>query len=210
MDDNKDRIELEAEVPVRAGSARSASTQVEVELEKDEDFSSDATEEAEVAGEGEEGSLRSRITELEDRLLRSAAEFDNYRKRAMRQTEEQLKAGNDRLIVEILDVVDSFDRALQHAPTDADPGALQKGMALIHNQLTNLLGRYDVTPIVAVGQPFDPAMHEAVMQVDSDDYAEGCVATELSKGYRQGMRVIRHSKVGVSRGKKRDTDESRT
>ncbi len=210
MDDNKDRIELETEEPVHTGSASSASAQVDVELEKDEDFSSDATEETEAAGEGDEDSLRSRIAELEDRLLRSAAEFDNYRKRAMRQNEELLKAGNDRLIVEILDVVDNFDRALQHAATDADPGALQKGMALIHNQLTSLLGRYEVTPIVAVGLPFDPAMHEAVMQVDSDVHAEGCVATELSKGYRQGMRVIRHSKVSVSRGKKRDTDESKT
>ena len=77
---------------------------------------------------------------------------------------------------------------------------------MIFSQLNDLLSRYDVRPIEAIGKPFDPSLHEALMQVDSDEYDEGIVALEIGKGYRAGDRVLRYAKVGVSRGKSRDSD----
>lgn len=152
----------------------------------------------------EEEKLKQRIDELEDKLLRVAAEFDNYKKRIARQFEEMIRSANDKILVELLDVVDNFERALQHSNDDTDNTdfeALRKGTELIFNQMTSLLGKYDITPIEAVGQPFDPNLHEALMQVESDEYPEGVVAMEMSRGYKQGNRVLRHSKVGVSKGK---------
>jgi molecular chaperone GrpE len=178
-------------------------------LEKDEDFSQDAepVEESESA-ETEEKQPADRIAELEDRLLRAAADFDNYRKRNARQTDEMIKSANDRLLVELLEIVDSFERAMKHADAEADPNGLKKGMELIYAQLQALMTRYDVTPIDALGQKFDPMYHDAMMQVESEEYPEGVVAGEMAKGYRRGDQIIRHSKVGVSRGTKKRGETS--
>jgi molecular chaperone GrpE len=170
-------------------------------VEKGEDFSgeSEPLEEAHLAEEPV--SDNARIAELEDRLLRTAAEFENYRKRTARQMDEIAKSANDRLIIEFLDVADNLDRARAHADGPADPAALKTGMDMIFNQLAALLARNNIVAIEAVGKPFDPNLHEALMQVDSDTYPEGTVAMDIAKGYQQGSRVIRHSKVGVSKGK---------
>jgi molecular chaperone GrpE len=164
----------------------------------------------------EEEKLKKQVAELEDKLLRTAAEFDNYKKRTARQLEEMIRSANDKILLELLEVADNFERALRHSnerAAQADVQALQKGMELIFNQLKALLDRYHITPIEALGQPFDPNLHEALMQVDSDEYPEGVVALEICKGYKQGDRVLRHSKVGVSKGKpapeKQEENESK-
>lgn len=189
-------------IPVSGGDKPDA----EMLVRKDEDFSQNAepVEEAEAALESPTEHAVSREAELEDRLLRTMADFDNYRKRSARQTEEIVKTANDRLLVEILDIIDNLERAMQHADNGAaDAESLHKGMELIYNQFVALLARYDVTPIEAVGKKFDPDYHDAMMQVESDKYDEGIVAVEMTKGYRRGDQVIRHSKVGVSTGKKK-------
>ncbi len=170
-------------------------------LQKDEDFSQDAEplDEAETPP-AEEKPAVDRVAELEDRLLRTAAEFDNYKKRTSRLTDDMIKSANDRLLAELLEIADNFERALKHAESDADPNALKKGMDLIYGQLQAILTRNGVTPIDALGQKFDPAYHDAMMQVESDKYGEGIVALEMTKGYRRGDQIIRHSKVGVSSG----------
>ncbi len=150
----------------------------------------------------EEEKLRLQVAELEDKLLRSAAEFDNYRKRVARQYEDMVRLASESMLGELLEVVDNFERALNHTEEDTDFDAFREGTKLIFNQMMNLLKKYDVTAIVAIGQPFDPNLHEAMMQIESDEFDEGVVALEIAKGYRQGQRVIRHSKVGVSSGKK--------
>lgn len=152
------------------------------------------------AEEGEAERLQARIDELEDQLLRIAADFENYRKRTARQYEQQVKQANERLLGDLLEIVDNFERALSTENGESAPESFRKGVEMIFIQLTTLLTKYDVTPIEAVGQPFDPNLHEAVMQVDSDEYSEGMVALEVSKGYMLGDKVLRHSKVGVSRG----------
>lgn len=171
-------------------------------LEKGDDFSSEAepVEESTTAPETPE-ELKLKLAEAEDRTLRVAAEYDNYRKRMARQQEELIRSANDRLFVELLDVLDNFERALQHAKEDGSSGAILTGTEMIYGQLTALLAKYGITPIDAIGKPFDPQFHEAMMQTASESYPDGTVALELGKGYQQGGRVIRHSKVGVSKGK---------
>ncbi|MBD3333641.1 nucleotide exchange factor GrpE [candidate division GN15 bacterium] len=169
--------------------------------ESDDSETPDAADMDEVpAEEAEAERLQARIDELEDQLLRIAADFENYRKRTARQYEQQVKQANERLLSDLLEIVDNFERALSTENGENTPESFRKGVEMIFIQLTTLLTKYDVTPIEAVGQPFDPNLHEAVMQVDSDDYGEGMVALEVSKGYMLGDKVLRHSKVGVSRG----------
>jgi molecular chaperone GrpE len=155
----------------------------------------------EQSDQGDEGQrLQARIEELEDQLLRVAADFENYRKRTTRQYEQQVKLANERLLGDLLEIVDNLERALSAENGHSAPASFRKGVELIFIQLTTLLAKYDVTPIEAVGKPFDPTYHEAVMQVESEEHEEGVVALELSKGYMLGDKVLRHSKVGVSRG----------
>ena len=155
----------------------------------------------------EEEKLRSRVTELEDKLLRSAAEFDNYKKRLARQYDDVVRVANDGIFQELLHVIDSFERARQHDSEHDDAAAFRDGVEMIYQQLTGLLDRFNIEPIEAVGQPFDPGLHEAMMQVESDEFAEDVIAIEINKGYRQGDRVLRHSKVGVSKGSTVNTPE---
>jgi molecular chaperone GrpE len=111
-----------------------------------------------------------------------------------------VKLANERLLGDLLEIVDNLERALSAENGHSAPASFRKGVELIFIQLTTLLAKYDVTPIEAVGKPFDPTYHEAVMQVESEEHEEGVVALELSKGYMLGDKVLRHSKVGVSRG----------
>jgi molecular chaperone GrpE len=126
-----------------------------------------------------------------------------------RQYEEMMRFANDRILLELLEVVDNFERALHHENDNTDFETFRKGTELIFSQIDALLGKYDIMPIEALGEPFDPNLHEAVMPIESEDYPEGVVAIEMSKGYMQGDRVLRHSKVGVSRGKPKDKEEGR-
>jgi len=154
-----------------------------------------------VEGESEavEEQLRKQVAELDDRLLRTLADFDNYKKRNARQVEDTIRTAVDSLLLELVEIVDNFERALEHAGGDGND-AIHRGTKLIYSQMRDLLGRYDVKPIEALGKPFDPNLHDAMMQVDSDEYDDGIVAVVLSRGYMRGNRVLRHSKVGVSRG----------
>ncbi len=197
-DMTNENVGSERVVPVTGDSA-----DAEALVEKAEDFSSDAEPVDEEALPPQEGEApEKRVAELEDRLLRTMAEFDNYRKRNARLTEDLIKSANDKLLQELLEIADNFERALQHASTDANEASLREGLTLIYNQLLAVFARYGVTPIEAVGQKFDPEIHDAMLQVPTNEYAEGIVATEMLKGYRRGEQVLRHSKVGVSTGRK--------
>lgn len=198
--DVTDSFSADAQGQPRPRAAGASGT--EEAVEKRDDFSSEAEPvEEQAQSEDTVESLREKYNDLEDRYLRHVADFDNYRKRIVRQQDEAIRNANDRLFSELIGVVDNFERALQHAKEDTNPSAILTGTEMIYNQLLSLLKKYDVQPIEALGKPFDPQLHEAMMQVDSDQYPEGTVALEMGKGYQQGNRVIRHSKVGVSRGK---------
>lgn len=136
--------------------------------------------------------------DLYDRLLRKTAEFDNYRKRVERARREQADESVLALLREILQVVDDFDIALA---VDADEGsaAYRKGIELIHAKLHDLLAKYGVRPIEAVGADFDPNLHQAVIHEESPDHREGEVIEALRKGYMIGDRLLRPSMVKVAK-----------
>ncbi len=150
--------------------------------------------------EAEVDDLKQQVEELEDKLLRAAAEFENFKKRTARQYEQIVSSAGDRVLGDLLEIVDNFDRAMAHSNGEADIDGLLKGMKLIGNQMNDLLKKYNVEPIEAVGSPFDPSLHEAMMQIASDEHEPGVVAMEIARGYRRGDQVVRHSRVGVSSG----------
>ena len=141
------------------------------------------------------------IKELEDRLLRLAAEFDNYRKRTNKEFSYLVKNANEKLILQLLDTLDNFQRALDSAKTSNDYENFHKGVELIYTHMKDLLTKEGLKEIEALGKPFDPNFHEAVTQSESDEYKEGIVMEEISKGYMLNDRLLRASKVVVSKGK---------
>lgn len=141
-----------------------------------------------------------RIAELEDKLLRNVAEFENYKKRMARQYDSMMSSVTDRVLNDLLEVVDNFERALASANEKSDAKAVLDGTRMIYQQMVQLLERYQVKPFDSVGKKFDPDRHEALMQMPSDEHEEGIVAAEIVRGYTKGAQVFRHAKVGVSSG----------
>jgi molecular chaperone GrpE len=136
--------------------------------------------------------------ELQDRLLRLAAEFDNYRKRVDRDRREQADAAVAAAIEEILPIVDNLERALE-APAGSNPDVYRKGVELIHHQMVDLLRRRGVTAIESVGAAFDPNIHQAVAHEVSSDHKEGEVMEEFRRGYKLGDRLLRPAMVKVAK-----------
>jgi molecular chaperone GrpE len=135
---------------------------------------------------------------LQDRLLRTAADFDNYRKRMERERRELMAATTADVIAELLPILDNFERALQ-APATDDTSSIRKGVEMIHGQMLDLLKRRGVTPIEARGADFDPNFHQAVIHEASADHREGEVMDELQRGYMLGDRLVRPSMVKVAK-----------
>lgn len=141
--------------------------------------------------------LKTKIDELEDRVRRQMAEFDNFRKRTEKEKSAMFETGAKSVIEKILPVVDNFERGLATVPESDKDGAFAQGMEMIYKQLLTELESIDVKPIEAVGQEFDPEFHNAVMQVESEEYETGIIAQELQKGYTYRGSVVRHSMVAV-------------
>ena len=139
-----------------------------------------------------------KIAELEDRVKRQMAEFENYRKRTEKEKAAMFEMGAKSVVEKILPVVDNFERGLVAVPEADKEGAFASGMNLIYKQMMTELEGLGVKPIEAVGKEFDPNLHNAVMQVESDEYEEGIVAQELLKGYMYRESVVRHSMVAVT------------
>ena len=140
--------------------------------------------------------------ELEDRLLRVVAEFDNYKKRTVREFQSIIKNANEELISQLVETLDNFQRALDSAKNSGDFDSFHKGVELIYQHFKDILGKEGLKEIKAIGEPFDPHLHEAVMQQESDEFPDGIVMDEISKGYMLNDKVIKHSKVIVSKGEK--------
>lgn len=141
--------------------------------------------------------LKEKIDELEDRVKRQMAEFDNFRKRTDKEKSAMFETGAKSVIEKILPVVDNFERGLAAVPEENKDDAFTQGMEMIYKQLITELEAIDVKPIEAVGKEFDPEFHNAVMQVESEEYESGIVAQELQKGYTYRDSVVRHSMVAV-------------
>lgn len=132
-----------------------------------------------------------------DRFLRERADLENYRKRVGREKEELLNYGNKSLLEEILPVIDSLERALAHASDDG-MGAVVEGIRMTHAMLLAVLKKFNVTPIEAVGAPFDSAYHQAMAQVPTDQHETNTVVEEFQKGYMLKERLLRPSMVTVA------------
>ena len=137
------------------------------------------------------------IEELKDRLMRQMAEFDNYRKRTEKEKSQRYEVGAKDVVEKILPVVDNFERGLASIPEEEKGSPFAEGMEMIYKQLIGELEKMEVKPIPAVGEEFDPNLHNAVMQVESDEYESGVIAQELQKGYTYRGSVVRHSMVAV-------------
>lgn len=145
-----------------------------------------------------EDTLKQKIEELEDRVKRQMAEFENFRKRTEKEKAAMYEVGAKSVIEKILPVVDNFERGLGTIPEEEKGSAFAEGMSMIYKQLIGELDKLGVKPIEAVGKEFDPEFHNAVMQVESEEYESGIVAQELQKGYTYHDSVVRHSMVSVT------------
>lgn len=137
------------------------------------------------------------IEELEDKVKRQMAEFDNFRKRTEKEKAQMFEVGAKSVIEKILPVVDNFERGLMNVPEDENAKPFVEGMQMIYKQMLTELENIGVKPIEAVGTEFNPDFHNAVMQVESEEYESGYVAQELLKGYTYRDTVVRHSMVSV-------------
>ena len=137
------------------------------------------------------------IEELNDKLKRQMAEFDNFRKRTEKEKTQMYDMGAKSIIEKILPVIDNFERGLAAVPEEQREDAFVVGMDKVYRQMLTELDASGVKPIEAVGQEFDPNFHDAVMQVESEEYDSGVVAQELQKGYMYKDSVVRHSMVAV-------------
>lgn len=146
---------------------------------------------------GVEETLKAEIARLKDQLLRTLADFDNFRKRSRREMADAERMAREDTLRELLPVFDNLERASQHAVGSADVQSLSEGIQIVMRQFLDTLGKLNVERIQAVGQAFDPAVHEAVQQVESSELPPGAVAHELLAGYRVGDRLIRPAMVVV-------------
>lgn len=141
--------------------------------------------------------FKQKIEELEDRVKRQMAEFDNFRKRTEKEKTAMYEIGAKSVIEKILPVVDNFERGLASISEEEKGSGFADGMQMIYKQLMTELENLGVKPIEAVGCEFNPDYHNAVMQVESEEYESGIVAQEMMKGYTYRDGVVRHSMVAV-------------
>jgi molecular chaperone GrpE len=141
---------------------------------------------------------KEQITQLEDKVKRQLAEFENFRNRTEKEKQAMFETGAKSVIEKMLPIVDNFERGLATVPDDKKEDPFVDGMMRIYKQLLTELDNIGVKPIEAVGKEFDPNLHNAVMQVESEEYESGIVARELQKGYTYRDNVVRHSMVAVT------------
>ncbi|MCX8117034.1 MAG: nucleotide exchange factor GrpE [Desulfobacterota bacterium] len=134
-----------------------------------------------------------------DRLLRVAADFENYKKRTVKEREEWTKFANEDLIRAILPFIDNLERAVNHAEKVADAGVLIEGVRLTLKEIHRTLNRFGLTAFDSVGQPFDPERHEAMLMVETDQHEPNRVVEEFQKGYLLNERLLRPATVSVSK-----------
>ena len=166
-----------------------------VKAEGEENAEAEADEEAEA--KEEKDPKQARIEELEDMVKRQLAEFDNFRKRTDKEKDTMFEAGARSVIEKLLPVVDNFERGIASLSEEELASAQGSGMQMIYKQLMEVLDKLEVKPIEALGKEFNPDLHNAVMQCESEEYESGIIAQELQKGYTYRDSVIRHSMVAV-------------
>ena len=147
----------------------------------------------------ESDELARRLEQLNEKYVRLLAEYDNYRKRTAREMTSLIETASENLITSLLPILDNLDRATEHRSDKTSLEEYAKGIALIEDQFRDILARAGLEPLNAAGESFDPNLHDAVLQMESEEHDSGVVIQEVEKGYLLNGKVIRHSKVVVSK-----------
>lgn len=198
---NKGQGEGEQENGGAAGSARDADFSV-----LDDEQHPSASEAVSMADEGQAADdgqlsheieqLKTALTDEQDKHLRLLAEFDNFRKRALKERSDLLKYQGERIFVDVLDIVDNLELALQHA--EADPAKLKSGVELIYKMFTDMLAKWEVRPEPGIGKAFDPNRHNAISRAETRDADPGTIISELKKAYFYKDKLLRLGEVVVA------------
>ena len=199
MEDNKEKNlneDLEQEDTTQKEPQTESQEEPQEEIQIEEEQQSDAEQKSEEETDSKDDKS-DKVDELEDRVKRQMAEFENFRKRTDKEKTAMFETGAKSVIEKILPVVDNFERGLAGLSEEEKKQPFAEGMAMVYKQLMTELDKLEVKPIEAVGCEFDPNLHNAVMQVESDEYESGIIAQELQKGYTYRDTVVRHSMVAV-------------
>ncbi|MBR3308147.1 MAG: nucleotide exchange factor GrpE [Lachnospiraceae bacterium] len=188
----KKEAEVKEETAEAAGETEE--TAAEAAAEEAGEASGETPEKAEDKGDKE----KSKIDELNDRVMRQMAEFENYRKRTEKEKAAMFETGAKSVIEKLLPVVDNFERGLAGLTDEGKKDPFAEGMQRIYKQLMDELEKLEVKPIEAVGKEFDPNLHNAVMHVEDEEAPDNTVVEELQKGYTYRESVVRHSMVKVA------------
>ena len=214
MEDNKEKNlneDLEQEDTTQKEPQTESQEEPQEEIQIEEEQQSDAEQKSEEETDSKDdksdkkksffgkkdNKLQDKVDELEDRVKRQMAEFENFRKRTDKEKTAMFETGAKSVIEKILPVVDNFERGLAGLSEEEKKQPFAEGMAMVYKQLMTELDKLEVKPIEAVGCEFEPNLHNAVMQVESDEYESGIIAQELQKGYTYRDTVVRHSMVAV-------------
>ncbi|MBP5624502.1 MAG: nucleotide exchange factor GrpE [Lachnospiraceae bacterium] len=196
-----EELKKPGEIEIDDASAEDASEEIK---EETAEAGEEVTEEKEPEKEDKkkkkdkkQDALKDTIAELEDTTKSQLAEFENVRRRTEKEKATMFDMGAKSVIEKILPVIDNFERGLASVPADEAEDGFYNGMNMIYKQLLGELDKIGVKPIEAKGKEFDPNLHNAVMQVQSDEFESGTVAEELQKGYTYHDSVVRHAMVSV-------------
>ena len=189
--------EAEAEKPEAEAEEQKSSEEAAEQAEADKEEASEGKK-GKLFGKKKKDKKDEKIEELTDRLTRQMAEFDNFRKRTEKEKSQMYEVGAKDIIEKILPVVDNFERGLDAVKEEEKEDPFVQGMEKVYKHLVTTLEGIEVKPIEAVGQPFDPNFHNAVMHVEDENFGENIVAEEFQKGYTYRDSVVRHSMVKVA------------
>jgi molecular chaperone GrpE len=142
---------------------------------------------------------KAEVARIRDQLIRTAADFDNFRKRSRREVSDAEGRGRDEVFRELLPVFDNLERAVQASEGTTDIQALADGIRMVMKQFVDTLGRMGIERVSAVGKPFDPALHEAIQHLETTEYPPGTIAAEAQPGYKYGDRLLRPALVVVAK-----------
>jgi len=156
---------------------------------------------AEGAGSDPVGEAKAEAARMKEMWMRTAADFDNFRKRSRKEVDDARRGGREELLKELLPVFDNLERGVQSAQRATDVKAVADGLGMILKQFEGTLGRIGITRVPTVGSGFDPSMHEAIQQVETDEHPPGTVVAEVQPGYKQDDRLVRAAMVVVAKPK---------
>lgn len=197
---NEEKKSCQQEPETAADAVKAPETETEEHMENQE--AQDAAEEKADGHASQSDSKKDpkdvQIEELQDRLKRQMAEFDNFRKRTEKEKSSMYEIGARDIIEKILPVLDNFERGLAAVPEDVKGSSFAEGVEMIYKQFVKTLEDAGVEAIEAVGQQFDPNIHNAVMHIDDENFGENEISQELLKGYKYRGTVVRHSMVQVA------------